>query len=165
VLGVNAKPQLVFWSTGTFSQPVVAPGFRTGDKGTHTSRTMMLDELTTVLATTPPGATRADYTEAIVAANCLAKPTASTRRLTNQRLGELYALDPAVPLCRILRGLWEVDRSGRPLLAVLVALARDPLFMATTSSVISLPDGAEFLRDPRRTFSSGRQLVPVPSSL
>lgn len=108
----------------------------------------MLSDLTTVLAIAPGQAKRADYAEAIVDSNCLAKPTASTRRLTNQRLGELYALDPAVPLFRILRGLWEIDQFGRPLLAVLVALARDPLFMATASSVIPLTDGAEFLRDP-----------------
>ena len=148
MFSVAAKAQLAFWPTGMLPQPAVSLGFRTGDKGTHTSRTMMLRELTAVLAATPSGARRADYTEAIVASNCLAKPTASTRRLTNQRLGELYALDPGVPLFRILRSLWEIDRTGRPLLAVLVALARDPLFMATASSVIPLSNGVEFLRDP-----------------
>jgi len=148
VFGTATKTQLGFWPTGLLPQPVIPLGFRTGDKGTQTSRTMMLNELTTVLTATQRGAKRADYTEAIIASNCLAKPTASTRRLTNQRLGELYALDPTVPLFRILRSLWEIDQLGRPLLAVLVALARDPLFMATASSVIPLPDGAEFLRDP-----------------
>ena len=36
--------------------PVVA-GFRTGDRGTHTSRTIMLAELTTLLGDVPQGST------------------------------------------------------------------------------------------------------------
>jgi hypothetical protein len=65
-------------------------GFRFGDKGTHTSRTIMLDELNAVLAHCPPDAPRSDYTAEIIEHNLLGKRTASTRRLTNQRLGELY---------------------------------------------------------------------------
>src|SRR5208337_1796107 len=40
-------------------------GFRWGDKGTHTSRTIMLDELRAVLASCEPDATRDDYLAAI----------------------------------------------------------------------------------------------------
>ena len=72
-------------------------GFRFGAKGTHTSRTMMLEELSRVLEATNQDARRADYAAAIIDGNCLSKPTASTRRLSNQRLGELYGLDPDDP--------------------------------------------------------------------
>jgi hypothetical protein len=122
-------------------------GFRFGAKGTHTSRTMMFEELQQVLQATAHDARRADYAAAIIEGNCLSKPTGSTRRLTNQRLGELYGLDPAVPLFRVLRRLWALGPEGRPLLALLAALARDPLLAATCPAVIFLPANAEFQRD------------------
>ena len=125
-------------------------GFRLGDRGTHTSRTMMLDELRATLAATPDGARRADYVSAIVDHNCLAKSTAATRVLSVQRLSELYALDPDVPLFRIMRALWSLDERGQPLLALLVALARDPLLAATAPSVVALRKGDEFARAPMR---------------
>lgn len=108
----------------------------------------MLSELEDVLEAAAPAASRADYAASIIEANCLQKPTSSSRHLTNQRLGELYALDPAVPLFRILRRLWDLDNPARPLLALLVALARDPLLAATAHPILSLPPGSELLRDP-----------------
>ncbi|HEV8414179.1 MAG TPA: hypothetical protein VGQ49_11330 [Bryobacteraceae bacterium] len=125
-------------------------GFRGGLVGTHTSRTMMLEELTTLLAAVPAPAARAEYVQAVVEANALAKPTTSTRRLTLQRLTELYALDPDVPIFRVLRKLWDLEPQSRPLLAVLVALARDPLLMATAPSILSLPPGTETVRQSMR---------------
>lgn len=125
-------------------------GFRFGDKGTHSSRTLMLGELGAVLATAPGDADRAVYAAAIIEGNCLEKPTASTRRLSNQRLGELYALDHFVVVFRVLRGLWNVDPNARPLLAMLAALARDPLFMASAAPVLSQRAGMEIQRAPIR---------------
>ena len=121
-------------------------GLRFGDRSVHTSRTIMLAELGDLLAAVPPEAARADYAAAIVDENALAKATVATRRWTNQRLGELYALDPRVPLFRVLRRLWPVDVAGRPLLAMLCALARDPLLRATAGAVLGLPAGAELVR-------------------
>jgi len=125
-------------------------GFRSGDKGTHSSRTLMLAELEAVFAAAPSASDRPAYAAAIVEGNCLEKPTASTRRSSNQRLGELYALDPFVAMFRVLRGLWNVDPKARPLLAMLVALARDPLFMASAAPVLSQPAGIEIHRAPIR---------------
>jgi hypothetical protein len=121
-------------------------GFRFGDKGTHTSRTIMLAELTDLLADLPADASRDEYAEAIVEDNILGKQTAATRRLTNQRLGELYGLDRRLPLFRVLRRLWNVDPDGRPLLALLCSMARDPLLRITAPAVISLPRGSELVR-------------------
>jgi len=125
-------------------------GFRLGERGTHATRTMMYDELQQTLATVPASGLRSAYAQAIIEENCLGKPTDSTRRQTNQRLGELYCLDLSVPLFRVLRRLWERDTTGHPLLAVLCALARDPLFAATVDAVAQLEPGAEFLREPMR---------------
>jgi len=126
-------------------------GFRFGDRGTHTSRTIMLDELNAVLAHCPPDAPRSDYAVEIIEHNLLGKRTASTRRLTNQRLGELYGLDPDVPLFRLVRRFWAADDRGRPLLAILTALARDPLLRATTPLVLSLDVGQELVKSEMLT--------------
>lgn len=123
-----------------------AAGLRFGDRGTHTSRTIMLEELSELLRLLPDSPPRDAYTAAIVDENALGKPTTATRRLTNQRLGELYGLDPRVPLFRVFLRLWRVDETGRPLIAMLCALARDPLLRSTAPSVLSLPIGAELVR-------------------
>ena len=121
-------------------------GFRWGQKGTQTSWTIMLSELHTLLATCLPEALREDYIHAIQEENCLGKRTVSTRRLSSQRLSELYALDPDVALFRIMRRFWYADRDGQPLLALLLALARDPLLRASAPSVLSMRVGEEFAR-------------------
>ena len=110
----------------------------------------MFDDLAAVLAATPPEAHRRDYVRAITERNCLGKPTASTRRLSSQRLTELYALDPSVAIFRVFRRLWDLDSAGRHLLAILCAIARDPLLAATAGPVLSLSPGAEFLREPTK---------------
>ena len=51
---------------------------------------MLFDELAAVLAAAPETASREEYAAAIVEGNCLGKATTATRRLSNQRLGELY---------------------------------------------------------------------------
>lgn len=110
----------------------------------------MFEELAALLAAAPKDAVRGDYAALIVEGNCLAKRTVSTRRLTNQRLGELYGLDPRIPLFRVLRQIWSVDTPGRPLLALQCALARDPLLAATVSPVLALASGSDVQRDAIR---------------
>src|SRR3989304_9303861 len=131
------------YPTSGVSQRAEKIGFRFGAKGTHTSRTMMFAELSAALAAVAEGGSREDYAAAIIEGNCLGKATTATRRLTNQRLGELYGLDRALPLFRVLRRLWSADAAGRPLLALQCAIARDPLLAATVSPVLALPPGRE----------------------
>ncbi|MCA9037352.1 MAG: hypothetical protein KDA91_19585 [Planctomycetaceae bacterium] len=121
-------------------------GFRYGPKGTHTTRTIMLDEIVMLLQSVPPDGTADDYSFATVEDNVTDKKTVATRRNTIQRLRELYGLDPAIPLFRILRRLWSIDSAGRPLLALLCALARDPLFRASAPVVLGLKVGEELSR-------------------
>jgi len=121
-------------------------GFRFGDKGTHTSRTIMLDELSTLLRVCPPTASRADYAKAMLEDNCLGKDTVSTRRLSVQRMSELYALDTSVPLFRLMRHFWYSDEKAHAQLALLCAIARDPLLRATVPVVLSMSVGEELAR-------------------
>lgn len=81
-----------------------------------------------------------------MAYNYLGKRTLSTRRASDQRLGELYALDPSITLFRVMRALWENDDRGRPLLALLLAIARDPLLRFSTEPVLRTSPGEELLR-------------------
>ncbi|HDM75246.1 MAG: hypothetical protein JRI35_08620 [Deltaproteobacteria bacterium] len=139
------------------SQPWIKAGFRFGDKGTHTSRTIMLKELALLLEDQEPNAPRDAYVSAIIDQNCLGKRTVSTRKLTCQRLSELYGLDPSTPLFRVLRHLWQVDENGRPLLALLTALARDPLLRVTSTTILQMPNGEELMR--QKLMNALRQSV------
>ncbi|HYT90716.1 MAG TPA: hypothetical protein VEL76_18555, partial [Gemmataceae bacterium] len=116
-------------------------GFRSGPRGTHTSRTLMLAELRSLLDARPATATREDYRTAILDDNALGKKTATTRRLTDQRLSELYALNLKVALFRLLRFFWNLGQEGRPLLALLCASARDPLLRLTAGPVLEAKPG------------------------
>lgn len=107
----------------------------------------MFAELRAVLAAVPERASREDFGAAIIEGNCLGKATTATRRLTYQRLSELYALDPATPIFRVLRRLWAADDAGRPLLALQCAIARDPLLAATVDAVLALQPGNDLPRD------------------
>ena len=106
----------------------------------------MLKDLQELFAAVPLDAERDVYAEAVLEENVLGKQTVATRRHSFQRLRELYALDLRIPIFRVLRRLWEGDRLGRPRIALLVAMARDPLLTATAPVVVSLPTGAEMMR-------------------
>lgn len=134
-------------------QDLISFGFRLGQKGTHSSRTIMFDDLAVLFSVQSQAANRPDYAACIIEANCLAKHTTATRRHSNQNLGELYALDPQVAMFRIFRNLWSKasQEFERRLLALECAIARDPLLAASAQSVVRLPEGGEFLRDSMRS--------------
>lgn len=134
------------WSAPDAQARLEKAGLRFGDRGTHTSRTMMLRELEDLLSLVPREAAQEEYESAIVVDNALGKETTSNRRSTKQRLSELYGLDPRLPIFRVLLRLWDLDEDGRPLLALLCALARDPLLRATATVVLPMTPGQELLR-------------------
>ena len=127
-------------------------GFRFGINGPHAARTMMLDDLRLLMAHTPPLATRADYTSAVVDSNVLGKPTRKARELALRHMATLYALDPANPIFRALRRLWPLDESAQPLLALAVALARDPLLRGTQDFFLGQASGASVPREAVEDF-------------
>lgn len=123
-------------------------GFRFGSNGSHAARTMMLDELRTLMGHTDPEATQEDYRHAIVEQNVLGKPTLKSRQLTFRHLVSLYGLDAARnPLFRALRRLWHLNEYAQPLMALAMALARDPLLKTTESLILSKPIGVPVGRD------------------
>jgi hypothetical protein len=123
-----------------------ALGFRGGRGGSHAARTMMLTDLGRLFDRTAPDASATAYREAIVLSNDLAKPSRSARVLAHEHLKNLYALDPAVPLFRLLRHLWDREPAARPQLAFAAAVARDPLLRASTPWLLGLPSGETLTR-------------------
>jgi hypothetical protein len=117
-------------------------GMSNEPSGTHTSRTMMFDELDALLASCPRDASYDDYAAAVVEANVLAKSTLATRKKSLRHLRELYALRDSVPIFAALRGLWWDEPTARPLLAVLCAAARDPLLRCTADVLIDASSGS-----------------------
>lgn len=143
---MNTDPLLHNLPAGTDLDALRRFGFRFGDKGAHTSRTIMLQELEILLKTVPQSAARADYDQSIIEENCLGKQTVASRTITAQRLRELYALDPAVPLFRLFRLLQAMDERSTSLLALFTALARDPILRLTAESILDLAPGQELSR-------------------
>jgi hypothetical protein len=121
-------------------------GFRFGTNGPHAARTMMLEDLRVLLAEVPAGAPRSAYAEAVVERNVLGKPTKKARELALRHLSTLYGLDTSVPLFRVLRRLWPLSEAGQPFLALLVALARDPLLRGTREFILGKQPGTPVVR-------------------
>lgn len=117
-------------------------GYRFGANGPHAARTMMLEDLRLVLAAVPADAPRAAYAEAILGQNLLGKPTRKARELALRHLTTLYGLDPKIAVFRALRRLWPLNEAGQPLLALLVASARDPLLRSTQDFVLAKEQGS-----------------------
>ena len=124
----------------------VEDGFRFGEKGTHSSRTMMLEELRLLLSAALGAMDKSEYARAVLEDNCLGKRTLSTRKLSLQRLSELYGLDSKILYFKILRDLWNISDANQPLLALLLSLTRDPLLRVSATSVLETPIGKEFAR-------------------
>ena len=135
----------------------LAFGLRIKPTGTHLSSTLKLDELRILLGGCSRPATENDYKVAIVEQNLLGKPTASARRITFERLRELYGLDPNMLVFRALRDLWGADVYAQPMIALLCSTARDPILRAMTPFVLRLPTGTtvtphEFAEEAENQF-------------
>lgn len=124
-----------------FGPAALAAGLANGPGGAHDGKTMMLPELRALLAAVPGKATAVRYREAAIEDNVLGKRSAATRKKTFQYLRKLYALDGTVPIFAALREIWPADPDAQPLLAVLCAVARDPLLRATLPVIRALHPG------------------------
>lgn len=123
-------------------------GFLYGKSGPHTARTLMLDELASLLeCTSSESASVETYRNAIVEDNCLSKQSGRTRELTFRHLRDLYSLDPATPLFRTLLFFWNREPEGRALLAALCAYPRDTIFRGSYIWISPIPLGEQIRRE------------------
>lgn len=131
-------------------------GFKTTAGGAHSSRTIMLAELGLLLDACPEDAVQADYRQAVVDLNCLAKRSTSTRALTWGHLVDLYGVNPDQLVFRGMRWFWAKDTEGRPLIALSAALARDGLLSSIAPHVWAAPVGSTVSRESVETFMAGK---------
>jgi hypothetical protein len=103
---------------------------------------MMLAELGLVLQADPhPGSD--DVGSLVLSQNILQKRTGAGRRLSLRHLQELYGLGGIPPpISRAMMALWVRAGEGRPVLAVLAALAREVLLRESAEIVLAAPLGA-----------------------
>lgn len=116
-------------------------GFKLTEGGAHISRTIMLKEITRLLASTGAADRIEEYRRAVIEKNVLGKATESTRQKTLRHLRELYALSSDVPIFSVYRELMRIDPQSAPLLSFLITWARDPLLRATTPAVLNATIG------------------------
>lgn len=122
-------------------------GFKFGQSGAHSSRTMMLSELSQLFISLPVDANFDQYRNDVEQANVLHKATNKTRTLTWRHLVDLYGMDIQIPLFRIFRQFWESDEKARALLTCQMALTRDPLLRLSKDKILSLQLGERLMRE------------------
>lgn len=107
----------------------------------------MYCELKTLLDSRSEQATRQDYQQDIEIYNVLHKSSDNARKLTFRHLVDLYGISPDIPLFHVFRQLWERSEEAQPLLALQLALARDPLLRQTQPLIDSIPLGQVLERE------------------
>ncbi len=129
------------------SSPLASFGFGTTRGGVHSSRTIMLSELRSLFLKTDTHTSLPEYLDLILEKNILEKATQTTRRATARYLVELYSLDREHVIFRALRTFWNADEAAAPMMAAMVAMARDPLFAASSKTILKIPVNDSFNRD------------------
>jgi hypothetical protein len=122
-------------------------GYKLEGSGAHSARSMMLAELKALFQSTAPEASKEQYKSDICDYNLLDKPTVKSRNLTYRHLVDLYGLDTAIPLFRVFRSLWPLAEQGQPVLALQVALVRDPLLRLSLDFIMEKPLGDLVVRE------------------
>jgi len=116
-------------------------GFAIHGLGAHSGRTIMLADLQALFSASYPSTKTEEYKTLVINDNILLKGTAEARKQSFSRLKRMYGLDPKIFLFSVLRQLWEQSPEAQPKLALLYAVARDPLLRATVNFLVDLPLG------------------------
>ena len=135
------------------SEPISRFGFRQERGGPHLARTIMLEELKLLfLFVDVPDADKDLYLRSILEDNCLNKRSDKTRNLSARHLVSLYGLDPNITLFRCFRYFWKRDKEGQPLLALLIAIARDSILKSSVPFIQSCTMGQRVTREALEEF-------------
>jgi hypothetical protein len=133
-------------------QALIRLGFRFGMSGPHSARSMMIEELKTLLLGRPEEAMLDDYRQDIEIFNVLHKPTENARKYTFQPIATLYGLSPDIPLFKIFRQWWELSSESQPMLALQLAIARDPILRSSAKAILPLHLGERLNREQVEDF-------------
>lgn len=129
-------------------------GFKFGNSGAHTSRSMMIEELKILLFGRPESATLEDYREDIEVFNVLQKPSENARKYSYQPLVSMYGLSPDIFLFKVFRDWWEQHEESQPILALQLAVARDPFLRHSAELILELDPGQHIARETMEAFLS-----------
>lgn len=121
-------------------------GYKFGQSGAHSARSMMLAELVTLFEKTSSDYSQKRYRLDICDYNVLDKSTTKSRALTYRHLIDLYSMDCRIPLFRVFRRLWSLDPSAQQVLAMQMSLTRDPLLRSTLPLIRGLDIGVPVVR-------------------
>jgi hypothetical protein len=117
---------------------------RARESGTaHMRRSMQLAALEALFDAVPPTGDVHAYRRAVLDDNVLGQASASGRLNCWKPLRSLYRLDPRYAPFALLRRLWAIDREAHRALALLAAVAHDPLLRATVPRVLDAASGHE----------------------
>lgn len=122
-------------------------GFKFGKNGAHSARSMMIEELKELLFARDESATKQDYENDIINFNILHKPTEKSRKLTFRHLVDLYGMSIDIPLFNIFRQWWELSEQAQPILALQLAVARDPILRNSAKVILPLQLGEHLARE------------------
>jgi hypothetical protein len=112
-------------------------GFSFNKGGVHIARTIMYDEMNTLLShVDPENCEENKFKNAIEIDNCLGKRSVRSRQLTSRHLKELYILDPQKLLFRAFCFYWEKENENRAILTLLLAYARDAVLRLCTPFIL-----------------------------
>jgi hypothetical protein len=128
-------------------QQLASLGFKFGRNGAHSARSMMIEELKELLFAREETATKQDYEDDIINFNILHKPTEKSRSLTFRHLVDLYGMSMDIPLFNIFRQWWELSEQAQPILALQLAVARDPILRNSAGIILPLQLGEHLPRE------------------
>jgi len=142
----TAAAQLPWFAQGADLAAMDDAGLRISGGGGHQSKTIMLHELSLLLAEAK-SRNLTDALAAVSAENLFGKTSGAAGLSVLANLTKLYGIKSPPPITRAMIRLWAMDAAGRPMLALLCALARDPLLRASSNVVLPATLG-ERLRWP-----------------
>jgi hypothetical protein len=122
-------------------------GFKFGKNGAHSARSMMIEELKELLFARDETGTKNEYEDDIINFNILHKPTEKSRTLTFRHLVDLYGMSMDIPLFNIFRQWWELSEDAQPILALQLAVARDPILRGSAKVILPLHLGEHLPRE------------------
>ena len=128
--------------------------------GVLSSRSVMLTELTDLMAIAPVDADTATLQRLVVDEDALHKPSAANRTKTFSFLRSLYGLNPQLPIYREFTHLCHLSPVDTTVLAGSLAFAREPVLRACANMVldtaIGKPLGREDFEAWVREYAPGR---------
>lgn len=129
------------------AEGLVRLGFNESPRGVHTSRTMMLKELESVMDAAGGEVSPDVVRRLVIEENLLGKATHSGRTNTSTKLIELYSFDRSIVLFRAFFSLWKETFHARPIISLLLALSRDAVLRTTVTAVVNRPIGSTMRKE------------------